>query len=180
MDYGIGSISVYDPADMMPYNEPPISEQIRFKKLGKEMKSEFKWLVSSVVIEYWQENRQIPFGEEMSKLRTRLLRMFAEEYSILLEDDTELKNYLLTLAITTINKHLKSENKKRVSKLSFNKITLATDICDRGNFHILGVLNTSPFSHIKESVISAATGVSSFHHLRYVPVPLEQSASLPP
>ena len=119
MDYGIGSISVYDPADIMPYNEPPISEQIRFKKLGKEMKSEFKWLVSSVVIEYWQENRQIPFGEEMSKLRTRLLRMFAEEYSILLKDDTELKNYLLMLAITTINKHLKSENKKRVSKLSF-------------------------------------------------------------
>lgn len=100
MDYGIGSISVYDPADIMPYNEPPISEQIRFKKLGKEMKSEFKWLVSSVVIEYWQENRQIPFGEEMSKLRTRLLRMFAEEYSILLKDDTELKNYLLMLAIT--------------------------------------------------------------------------------
>ena len=54
-----------------------------------------------------------------AKLRTRLLRMFAEEYSILLKDDTELKNYLLTLAITTINKHLKSENKKRVSKLSF-------------------------------------------------------------
>ena len=27
MDYGIGSISVYDPADIMPYNEPPISEQ---------------------------------------------------------------------------------------------------------------------------------------------------------
>lgn len=22
MDYGIGSISVYDPADIMPYNEP--------------------------------------------------------------------------------------------------------------------------------------------------------------
>lgn len=61
----------------------------------------------------------LPIGEEMSKLRTRLLRMFAEEYSILLKDDTELKNYLLTLAITTINKHLKSENKKRVSKLSF-------------------------------------------------------------
>ena len=61
MDYGIGGISVYDPADIMPYNEPPISEQIRFKKLGKEMKSKFKWLVSSVVIEYWQENRQIPF-----------------------------------------------------------------------------------------------------------------------
>ena len=123
MDYGIGSISVYDPADIMPYNEPPISEQIRFKKLGKEMKSEFKWLVSSVVIEYWQENRQIPFGEEMSKLRTRLLRMFAEEYSILLRIKRGCQNSL------------------------FNKITLATDICDRGNFHILGVL-THPLFHI--------------------------------
>ncbi len=51
--------------------------------------------------------------------------MFAEEYSILLKDDTELKNYLLMLAITTINKHLKSENKKEgVKTLFFNKITL--------------------------------------------------------
>lgn len=107
MDYGIGSISVYDPVDMMPYSEPPITEQIRFKKLGKEMKAEFKWLAASVTVEYWEDKRQIPFGEEMSKLRIRLLRMFAEEYGILLKEDTELKNYLLTLVITTINKQLK-------------------------------------------------------------------------
>mgnify|MGYP000775852847 CR=1 FL=1 len=119
MNYGIDCISVYDPVAMLPYSEPSITEQTRFKKLGKEMKTEFKWLAASITVEFWEENRQIPFGEEMSKLRTRLLRMFAEEYSILLKDDTELKNYLLTLAITTINKHLKSENKKRVSKLSF-------------------------------------------------------------
>ncbi|MEO3507061.1 MAG: hypothetical protein ACLRPS_10740 [Paraprevotella clara] len=107
MDYGIGSISVYDPVDMMPYSEPPITEQTRFKKLGKEMKAEFKWLAASVTVEYWEDKRQIPFGEEMSKLRIRLLRMFAEEYGILLKEDTELKNYLLTLVITTINKQLK-------------------------------------------------------------------------
>lgn len=111
MDYGVGCISVYDPANMMPYSETPITEQTRFKKLGKEMKTEFKWLASSVVIEYWQENRQIPFGDEMSKFRTRLVRMFAEEYSILLKEDIELKNYLLTLVVTTINKQLKSEKK---------------------------------------------------------------------
>ena len=111
MDYGIGCISIYDPVDMMPYNDPPVTEQTRFKKLSKEMKAEFKWLASSITIEYWKENRQIPFGEEMSKLRIRLLRIFAEEYSILLKDDTELKNYLLMLVITTINKHLQSENK---------------------------------------------------------------------
>ncbi len=109
MDYGIGTISVYDPVDMLPYSEPLITEQIRFKKLGKDMKAEFKWLVASVTVEYWRENRQIPFGEEMTKLRTRLLRMFAEEYNILLKEDTELKNYLLTLIISSINKQLKSE-----------------------------------------------------------------------
>ena len=107
MDYGIGSISVYDPVDMMSYSEPPITEQTRFKKLGKEMKAEFKWLAASVTVEYWEDKRQIPFGEEMSKLRIRLLRMFAEEYGILLKEDTELKNYLLTLVIATINKQLK-------------------------------------------------------------------------
>ena len=113
MDYGIGCISVYDPVDMMPYRDLPITEQTRFKKLGKEMKAEFKWLAASLTMEYWNENRQIPFGEEMSKLRTRLLRMFAEEYNILLKDDTELKNYLLTLVISTINKQLKSEKEKQ-------------------------------------------------------------------
>ena len=111
MDYGIGCISIYDPVDMMPYNDPPVTEQTLFKKLRKEMKAEFKWWASSITIEYWKENRQIPFGEEMSKLRIRLLRIFAEEYSILLKDDTELKNYLIMIVITTINKHLQSENK---------------------------------------------------------------------
>lgn len=61
MDYGTGCISVYDPVDMLPYNEPPITEQTHFKKLGKEMKTEFKWLAASVTIEFWKENRQIPF-----------------------------------------------------------------------------------------------------------------------
>ena len=113
MDYGIGSISVYDPVDMIPYSEPPITEQTRFKKLGKEMKAEFKWLAASVTVEYWEDKRQIPFGEEMSKLRIRLLRMFAEEYGILLKEDTELKNYLLTLVITTINKQLKPKKVRK-------------------------------------------------------------------
>ena len=26
MDYGIGCISIYDPVDMMPYNDPPVTE----------------------------------------------------------------------------------------------------------------------------------------------------------
>ena len=50
MDYGIGCISIYDPVDMMPYNDPPVTEQTRFKKLRKEMKAEFKWLAASLTM----------------------------------------------------------------------------------------------------------------------------------
>lgn len=53
------------------------------------------------------------FGEEMSKLRTRLVRMFAEEYRIQLKEDSELKDYLQTLVINTINKQLKLEKEKQ-------------------------------------------------------------------
>lgn len=106
MDYGIGSISIYDPVAMMP---PPIIEQTRFKKLNKELKAEFKWMAASLIKEHWEEKRQIPFGEEMSKFRVRLLRMFAEEHGISLKEDTELKDYLLTLVVITINKQLNSE-----------------------------------------------------------------------
>ena len=113
MNYGIDCISVYDPVAMLPYSEPSITEQTRFKKLGKEMKTEFKWLAASITVEFWEENRQIPFGEEMSKLRARLVRMFAEEYRIQLKEDSELKDYLQTLVINTINKQLKLEKEKQ-------------------------------------------------------------------
>ena len=106
MNYGIDCISVYDPVAMLPYSEPSITEQTRFKKLGKEMKTEFKWLAASITVEFWEENRQIPFGEEMSKLRTRLVRMFAEEYRIQLKEDSVLKDDLQTLVIDTINKQV--------------------------------------------------------------------------
>ena len=149
MDYGIGCISVYDPIAMMPYSDPPITEQTRFKKLGKEMKAEFKWLAASLTMEHWNEKRQIPFGEEMSKLRTRLLRMFAEEYSILLKDDTELKNYLLTLVIFTINKSV-----THLPSYGFF-IYLNRKLC---------------------SAISAATDASGSRHPQYAPVRRRQSA----
>lgn len=108
MDYGIGSISIYDPVAMIPYSKSLPTEQTRFKKLSKELKAEFKWMAASLIMEHWEEKRQIPFGEEMSKFRVRLLRIFTEEHGISLKEDTELKDYLLTLVIITINKQLKS------------------------------------------------------------------------
>ena len=65
----------------------------------------------SAVTSYWNENRLIPFGEDMADIRKWMLEAFAEEYGILMKEDSELKNYLMTLVISTLNKLLKAEKK---------------------------------------------------------------------
>lgn len=40
-----------------------------------------------------------------------MLEAFAEEYGILMKEDSELKNYLMTLVISPLNKLLKAEKK---------------------------------------------------------------------
>ena len=104
MDYGGGLMSVYDPVAMLPYSETPITERTRFKKLNREQKAAFKSLAVSAATE-----RQIPFGEGLADIRKWLVETFAEDYGILLKEDTELKNYLMTLVISSINKLLKTE-----------------------------------------------------------------------
>ena len=66
-------------------------------------------MIVSAVTAYWDENRLIPFGEDMADMRKWLVEAFAEEYGILLKEDSELKNYLMTLVISTLNKLLKAE-----------------------------------------------------------------------
>ena len=104
IDYGGDLVSVYDPVSVMPYSEPPITERTRYKKLNAEQKAAFKSMFVSAVTVYWDENRLIPFGEDMADIRKWMLEAFAEEYGILLKEDSELKNYLMTLAISTLNK----------------------------------------------------------------------------
>lgn len=111
IDCGDESVSVYDPASVMPYSEPPITEKTRYKKLNAKQKAVFKSMVVCAVSGYWNENRLIPFGENMADMRKWLVEAFAEEYGILLKEDTELKNYLMTLVISSINKLLKAERK---------------------------------------------------------------------
>ena len=109
IDYGGDLVSVYDPVSVMPYSEPPITERTRYKKLNAEQKAVFKSMAVSATIEYWNTNRLIPFGEEMADIRKWLVETFAEEYGILLKEDSELKNYLMILVISTLNKLLKAE-----------------------------------------------------------------------
>ena len=101
IDYGGDLVSVYDPVSVMPYSEPPITERTRYKKLNAEQKAAFKSMFVSAVTVYWDENRLIPFGEDMADIRKWMLEAFAEEFGILLKDDSELKIYLMTLAISS-------------------------------------------------------------------------------
>lgn len=113
IDYGGELMSVYDPIAMMPYSKPLITERTRYKKLNAEQKSVFKSMAVSAIVEFWNANRLIPFGEDMADIRKWLVEAFAEEYGILLKEDSELKSFLMTLVISTLNKQLKAEKKLR-------------------------------------------------------------------
>ena len=113
IDYGGDLVSIYDPVSVMPYNEPPITERTRYKKLNAEQKTVFKSMVVSAVTGYWNENRLIPFGESMADMRKWLVEAFAEEYGILLKEDSELKNYLMTLVISTLNTQCRKDSTRK-------------------------------------------------------------------
>lgn len=68
-----------------------------------------KAFIIETVTEYWQENRQIPFSESLSKLKKYIIDTYDEECGILLKDEVEFKSYLHDNMITTINKLLKLE-----------------------------------------------------------------------
>lgn len=91
LDYEGEPMSVYDPIAMMPYSEPSLTERTRFKKLKREQKAAFKSLAVSAITHYWETEKQIPFGESMADIRHWLTEAFAEDYGILLKEDTELK-----------------------------------------------------------------------------------------
>lgn len=98
--------------DVLPEPLPASRETTRFKKLDKDGKAILKAFIVDVVTEYWQENRQIPFAESLSELKRYIIETYDEECCILLKDDTELKEYLHTHTIVTINKLLKAEKQK--------------------------------------------------------------------
>lgn len=97
------------PEDILSEPMLIVRETARFKNLDKEEKSVLKELVTDAVTEYWRKHRQIPCAENLSELRKHIIETYDEEYGILLKDEVDLKNYLLTNMIATINRELKSE-----------------------------------------------------------------------
>lgn len=93
----------------MPDPMPIARETTRFKNLDKDGKALLKGLATDAVTEYWLEHRQIPCAESFSKLRKHIIETYDEECGILLKDEVDLKNYLLTNMIAAINRELQSE-----------------------------------------------------------------------
>lgn len=111
-EYGDGLFSdmdydMFNPdIDIMP---PVELEPKKYKKLCKEEKAALKELWRDIVIEYWQEERQIPFGEAFNMLRKRLIEIFIEQGELNITDDHDLKVVLNDCMVSTINKLLRNE-----------------------------------------------------------------------
>ena len=72
-----------------------------------------KVLWGDIVTEYWQEVRQIPFGESFNILRKRLIGIFTEQGELDITDDHDLKVVLNDCMVSTINKLLRSEKDRK-------------------------------------------------------------------
>lgn len=96
--------------DIIPLVVP---ERKKYKKLCKEEKAALKVLWGDIVTEYWQEERQIPFGESFNILRKRLIGIFTEQGELDITDDHDLKVVLNDCMVSTINKLLRSEKDRK-------------------------------------------------------------------
>ena len=99
--------SGHDPFNPEIDNLPPTyAEQKKYKKLNKEEKTALKELWIELVLQYWTDNHQIPFGESFSLLKRLLFEIFKEQGQIELKDDNDLKIVLHDSMIVAINKKL--------------------------------------------------------------------------
>lgn len=105
----------YEPDDCDRMPAIP-AEKKSFKKLDRDEKAVIKDFIVDAVTAYWQEKRQIPVGESLAAIRNTLIRLYLEEYQVMLKEDIELKNYLRDNALSTINKLLKAEKREELCK----------------------------------------------------------------
>lgn len=88
--------------------EEQVLERTRFKKLDNGDKAMFKEILAYNVEDYWNSHKQIPFSETYSELKNSVIQTFNDESVIMLKDDAELKSYIQTQIIVTINRLLKA------------------------------------------------------------------------
>ncbi len=84
-------------------------QRISFKKLASSTRKLLRSIMEDLILDYWESERQIPFGGKLNKMREAAIR---EGYSLTgqyAKDSNELKHLLNECVPIVINKELQKE-----------------------------------------------------------------------
>lgn len=105
----------YDTVNDCPIipGETKFIERTRFKKVPTAAKRLMRDYMCQQVEDFWNENRQIPNGGQIKKMRKASIDYLLHDFEIYVKDDDEVAHYLNDCVTPTINKLLKKERKSR-------------------------------------------------------------------
>ena len=105
----------YDTVNDCPVipGETRFVERTRFKKVPTAAKRLMREYMCSQVENFWAENRQIPDGGQIKKMRKTSIDYLLHDFEIYVKDDDEVAHYLNDCVTPTINKLLKKENQDK-------------------------------------------------------------------
>lgn len=101
----------YDTVNDCPMtdDETEVVRPVSYKKLSTDTRRMLHSVMAELVICYWQENRQIPFGKTSKNIRQEAILETYRLTGQYAKDSDELKHNLNECIISTINKELSKE-----------------------------------------------------------------------
>lgn len=118
-DYGIFEDYIqygpqYDTVNDCPIipEETEVVQRISFKKLSHETRKLLRSVMEDLVLDYWNNERQIPFGGTLNKMRATAIREVYSYTGQYAKDSDELKHHLNECAPIIINKELRNSQDK--------------------------------------------------------------------
>lgn len=108
LDYGPQYDTVND-CPIIP-DETRFIERTRFKKVPIAAKRLMREFMCNQIEEFWNENRQIPDGGQIKKMRKASTDYLLHDFEIFVKDDAEVAHYLNECVTPTINRLLKKES----------------------------------------------------------------------
>lgn len=118
-DYGIFEDYIqygpqYDTVNGCPIipEETEVVQRISFKKLSHETRKLLRSVMEDLVLDYWNNERQIPFGGTLNKMRATAIREVYSYTGQYAKDNDELKHHLNECVPVIINKELRNGQDK--------------------------------------------------------------------
>lgn len=118
-DYGIFEDYIqygpqYDTVNDCPIipEETEVVQRISFKKLSHETRKLLRSVMEDLVLDYWNNEKQIPFGGTLNKMRATDIREVYSYTGQYAKDNDELKHHLNECVPVIINKELRNGQDK--------------------------------------------------------------------